>query len=556
LVVTARSPIGSEVASPAPPWARLGLAAIVAFALWAHLWGVRGDLPWAYASDEGQSAVIAIRMAADGDPNPRWFGHPGSTFFYPLAAAFRIANAIDGGGSPLARDPGLAARIGGDPGRYFVLGRLITVAYAVAALPILFLIGRRAWDDATALAGTWLALLSPLALEHAQMLRTDSAGLFFGLLALWLVLRLLDGPSLRAHVLAGLAIGAAVGTRYFLATLAPVLVLADAVLWWRAAGDAGERRRLLRAALAGLACIALGFVVTTPYFLLDLGTVLKNLTHEVRAEHLGADGLGFLGNLGWYATSALPATMPDLALALAVVEIARAAWRRDVRVLLIVVAIAAFLGAISTASLHWQRWLIQVLPLFALLAAGALLAGVRALSRRFRLGATATAVLGVLAVVLLSLAPALAYTRFALAQGHPSTRVGAREWMIANLPAGSRVASDFYAAPLHDSPLQADYRFSLAAAHTLEDYRAAGYDYLVVSDAIYGRYQREPRRYPDEVAFYARLFRSGRMVMRFTPRDHARGPVITVFALGPEEAVPSGSEAPPATGDADAAPTP
>jgi 4-amino-4-deoxy-L-arabinose transferase-like glycosyltransferase len=542
-----------------PPWARLVLAAIVAVALWAHLWGVRGDLPWAYASDEGQSAVIAIRMATEGDPNPRWFGHPGSTYFYPLAAAFRIANAVDAGGSPLAHDPGLAARIGGDPGRYFVLGRLITIAYAVAALPLLFAIGRRAWDDATALAGTWLGLLSPMALEHAQMMRTDAAGLFFGLLALWLVLRVLDAPTLRAHVLAGLAIGAAVGTRYFLATLAPVLLLADVVLWWRATGDVAERGRLVRAALAGLVCVALGFVLTTPYFLLDLGTVLKNLTHEVRSEHLGADGFGFLGNLGWYATSALPATMSGgrVALALAVVEVVRAAWRRDVRVLLVVLAIATFVIAISTASLHWQRWLIQVLPLFALLAAGALLAAVRLVSRGLRLGATATAAIAVLAVALLTAAPALAYARFALAQGQPSTRIGAREWMIANLPAGSRIASDFYAAPLHDSPLHADYEFSLAAEHTLEDYEEAGYDYLVVSDAIYGRYQREPRRYPDEVAFYTKLLRDGRMVMRFTPREFARGPVITVYAIGPRSASAAPPEtSPPPTGDADAAPAP
>lgn len=496
---------------------------------------MRGDLPWAYASDEGQSAVIALRMAAEGDPNPRWFGHPGSTFFYPLAATFRIANAIDAGTSPFAHDPGLAARIGGDPGRYFVFGRLISVAYAIAALPILFLIGRRVWDDATALAGTWLALLSPLALEHAQMLRTDSAGLFWGLLALWLVLRAHDRPTLGAHVLAGLAIGAAVGTRYFLVTLAPVLLIADAALWRRAATDPVERARLVRCAIAALACIGVGFALTTPYFLLDLGTVLKNVAHEARDEHLGADGLGFLGNLGWYATSALPATMPHAALALAAIEIVRAAWRRDLRVLLVVLAIATFLLAISTASLHWQRWLIQILPLGALLAAGALLALVRAVASRLRLGAAPTAVLAVVAVLLLTSSPAATYVRVALAQGEPSTRVAAREWMIANLPAGSRIASDFYAAPLHDSPLHTDVAFSLATDRTLEDYRALGYDYLVVSDAIYGRFRREPRRYAKEVAFYAELFRTGREVARFTPRDHARGPVITVLALEPHD---------------------
>jgi len=509
------------------------LAAIVALSLWAHIWGVRGDLPWAFASDEGQSAVLAIRMAAEGDPNPRWFGHPGSTFFYPLAALFRIANAVEAGQSPLRHDPGLAARVGGDPGRYFLLGRLIAVFFAVASLPLLYLIARRAYDTTTALVATWLASLSPLALEHAQMLRTDSAGLFFGLLALWLSLRVLDHPGRKAHVVAGLALGAAIGTRYFLVTLVPILVLADALLWRRCAGDAGARQRLIRASILGLGCVALGFVLSTPYFLLDLPTVWQNLVHETRSEHIGADGLGFAGNLYWYLTEALPAALPDAALALAALGLVHVAWRRNVQALLAAASIITFLLAISTASLHWQRWLIQVLPLVALLAAGALVAIARALAQRVSTRRGVEIALVVAATALLSAGPALGYFRFALAQGKPSTRVAAREWMIANLAPGSTIAADFYTAPLHGSELRADYHFSLAANGTLAEYRKAGYRYLMVSDAIYARYQREPQRYAKEVAFYETLLKSGKTVARFTPREIGRGPLITILEPPP-----------------------
>jgi len=509
---------------------RLLVAAIVALALWSHLWGVRGDLPWAFESDEGKFAVLGIQMASSGDPNPRWFGHPGSTLIYPLAALFRVGNALEAGVSPLRRDPGLAARVGGDPGRYFLLGRLLAVFYAVASLPLVYAIGRRAFDPTTGVVASWLALLSPLSLSHAQLLRTDSAGLFFGLLALWLVLRVLDRPSLRTHALAGLAIGAATGTRYFLVTLVPALVAADLVLASRLLGRPEERRRLLGGAALGLACVGVGFAVTTPYFVIDFPTVWANLGHEMREEHLGADGFGFAGNLAWYLTDALPRSMAPPCLLAVAAGLALAAWQRNVAAGLIALTVASFLVAISTASLHWQRWLIQILPLLAVFAAAALVALARALARRVgegRLEAAAVAAL----TLLVSAQPALAYLRFSYDQGKPSTRTTARAWIEANVPAGSTIAADFYTAPLHDTPVHADYHFSLAADANLEQYRGAGYAYLMVSDAIYGRYLAERGRYPREVAFYETLFRTGRLVKRFGPHEIGRGPTITLYAL-------------------------
>lgn len=501
-------------------------------ALAAHLWGVRGDLPWAYGSDEGQFAVLAIRMATEGDPNPQWFGHPGSTFLYPLAALFHVGNALEAGKPLLRHDPGLAARVGGNPGKYFLLGRLVSVAYAVLALPLLFLIARIAYDETTAAIATWMALLSPISLSHAQMLRTDSAGLFFGLLALRLSLRVLERPTRAAHLLAGLGIGVAIGTRYFLVTLVPVLLAADVVLLRRAGGPL-ERRRIVTGAGIALACVALGFALSTPYFFADLGAVVANLAHESRSEHLGADGLGFAGNLRWYLTSALPDSMPGPLLVLAGVGLAHAAWRRNVAALLAAGSVALFVVAISAASLHWQRWLIQVLPLLAMFAAAALVVAVRGLARRVGARPAVEAALLAVATVLVSAQPALAFFRFSAAQAVPSTRIEAREWIVENLPAGSTVAAEIYSAPLHDSPLEAGYHFSLAADGTVADYREAGYRYALVTSAIRRRYQSEPRRYARELAFYRDLATSAKLVKRFVPGRGGRGATIELYDLAP-----------------------
>ena len=83
------------------PW-RSGLwalAAIVAIALGLRLWGIKGDLPFVPHVDEPVFVVPAVEMAAKGNANPGWFGHPGSTVIYPLAAAFRAWSIVANGGA-------------------------------------------------------------------------------------------------------------------------------------------------------------------------------------------------------------------------------------------------------------------------------------------------------------------------------------------------------------------------------------------------------------------------------------------------------------------------
>src|SRR5207253_1016019 len=124
-------------------------AAIVAVFLACSLWGLERDLPYTPEVDEPSFVVPAGRIAATGDLNPHWFGHPGSTVICPLLFA------------------------------------------------------------------------------HAQLVRTDTACFFFALLALAACLRLLDDASPGRQLLAGAAVGLAIATKYSLAALLPVLLVAD-----------------------------------------------------------------------------------------------------------------------------------------------------------------------------------------------------------------------------------------------------------------------------------------------------------------------------------------
>lgn len=513
---------------------RVLLIALLVFAAVSYLWSVDRDLPNAPESDEVDFLFVVVPMVATGDPNPHWFGHPGSTFIYPYAAGLHVWNAATQGGPWLATDADLIETINANRGTVILIGRIVSVAYGVLALWMICLVGDRAFGPPVGLIGGWFAVLSPLTFDHVDMARTDSAGLFFGFLALWAILRLLREPGLAAHAIAGLTLGLAIATRYFLAGLLPLLAAVDVVLLSRLSG--AERSRHLRSASIGGACVIAGLVLTAPFLFLEFPEVVANLAHETRATHPGADGLDSLGNLGWYLSNALPRFVPTVFLALAAGGAVVSIARRDIGPLLLLGFIVIFIGGISFATLHWGRWLIQILPLVSLFAAAGLVWTVRAVSRLLGPNERFANLALVVCVAAVSAQPAWGFLQHVERQARPSTREIARTWIVENLAPGERIAADLYTAPLQDTPFaNTDFVFSLGEiAERPADLRARGYDIAMVSNAVYRRFFAAPGRYPQETGFYRALFRKEELLAEFRPGPDGRGPVIRLYRLGRE----------------------
>src|SRR4029453_11837331 len=139
-------------------------------------------------------------------------------------------------------DSRVAERFATDPGTFYLIGRLWSIAYAVAAIPLLFLLGRRCFSPAVGLAAAALWAVLPLAASYGRVVRTDSAGVFFALLALLLIGRLLDRASVRDYILAGVVLGLGISSRYFLVTLIAALVVAGVIAIRRSVPGASIRR--------------------------------------------------------------------------------------------------------------------------------------------------------------------------------------------------------------------------------------------------------------------------------------------------------------------------
>ncbi|MBV8713440.1 MAG: glycosyltransferase family 39 protein [Chloroflexi bacterium] len=479
----------------------LVVAFVAAVALLVPQSSILRILPYSPEVDEPFFVQPAVSIAATGDMDPRWFGHPGSTTIYPLAAAYYAWSHLPWGGGP-AQLVAMARNLQPIGGRYFLIGRELSVLYAVGGLLLTFLLGNRMGGWRLGIVAMCVAASIPLSVSYGQVVRSDSAATFFGVLSLWAIHRARTSASFGNVVIAGIGPGLAISSRYFMVALIPALALS---LWLAPASpyapSTAHAHRFRHVVWLVLAAIV-AFALTTPYLFLDWQNAYTSLEAEAEVSHLGGDGLTFAGNLTWYFVRALPDTLAWPALVMAAIGLATLS-RRTLAVWSGPLAFAAgFLVIISISPLHWQRWTIPILPIVSLLAAAGLLETVRRFGRWAHLGIARRNMLGLAGLLLVTALPLYQLVNFELSERDGGVRYAARAWILANVPAGSRILEESYAAPLSGTTYAVDERFSLAADPSLDDYSHQGYNYLITSSAVDDRYLAEASRYPVEVNFY------------------------------------------------------
>lgn len=510
------------------------LVGVLLLGVLAYLPGTLNDLPFVVQVEEVHFfGRHAARIAATGDLHPGWLGHPASTVIYPVSAVYRTWFAAAHQGSLLGSNARLLTQFKEHVGAFLLLGRLVSAVYGVGALWLTYRLSDRLFGRRVALLATALLVPVPALLVLSQLLRNDSATVFFTALALLAIVRVVERPTLRRQVWAGLACGLAISTKYYLGILAITLLLADGMVLWRARGERPEQQRLLAGVLAGLASVALGFGLSTPYFVLDFPAAWRDLQGEMRPTHLGADGLSPLANLWWYASVALPSVWGWGRYLLTLVGASWVAWRGSVSKRLLLAFAAMFLVGISGSPLHWDRWIFPTLPVFAIGAAAAIDQSVRWVRQDRDLSPRTGGYLAALVGLVVCLVPLAQTVQLQVQQVRPSTMVQTRRWLDEHISADTIIAREEYSFPTDGAPWQVVGGFALGQA-PIEHYIEQGATLLIVSSGIYDRFYAEPDRYPAQISFYEELDARGVKVYKAMPDLWTGGPTIKVYYVGPE----------------------
>ncbi len=502
------------------------------------------------------------------DWNPRFFHYPSlSLYLHHLLQQAHVAWGIASGAFANAHDYHLSFRM--DPTPMVVAARALGMAADAATVAGVAVLGERLRRGAGWVAAALVACAPAMVLTS----RAIQADPLMTALAVWGLERALAWRERGGRgrlAAAAVLIGLAAGTKYTAVTLA--LPLAWVVV---------ERRRgraLATLAVAGALVVATA-IATTPFALVEWPTFLRDLAFVrglPEGGHLGnlerrafLFHLGHLGrDLGWAAVALL--ALSPFALLRRGAE--RGAWAA------LGLALAGFALPISLARIEAERYLVPVVPLAALLIGGAAVALASRLGRgRWRPLRAALPI----AIVL----PAILAGARAAATGGDTTQLEARRWCEAHLGGDELLLQEAYGVNLpgrealeraasersvrEASPAvrarflaRRGYRvvtlpLSVAGRcvsrvpvpgaapveveifpHPADFNRVfydprllVGVDYLLTSDAVRGRYQADPARFADAVAFYRWLDAHAAVAARFPARAGVAGPTVTIYRL-------------------------
>ncbi len=569
----------AESPGPGPPragerrWIWAGLTLVLAGALALRLWGIRQGLPYVYNTDEGDHFVPhAVEMFARGTLNPHYFANP-PAFTYVLHFLFAIY--FGGGG-------GVMRAYAHHPAELYTLARVASAVLGTIAVWLLYLTGARLFGRAAGLLAAAIEAVAFLPVFYSHLALNDAPTLAPLTLSLLGTAGVLRKGRLGDHALAGIGLGLACATKYTAGIVIVPYVAAVVAVHLDGAGSAA-RRTLAGVTLMGAGALG-AFIVANPYALLDYTSFHAGLIHQSSqsAEAQGKLGASREGGLLYYLWSLTWGLgwVPALAALGGAVTV----WWRERRLgWLLVPAPVLFLAFMGVQGRYFGRWVIPVLPILCLLAAGfalqaASLARVRAGRRdgaqgitpadgpggHGRSGLLPAALACVLVLVLL--AQGLVHSVHAgLTLSRTDSRTLVRNWMVANIPAGTKVvvepvSPDQWAREAPGLPgacasSKVNYRWckwpslfsyitpagtiDVAGRHQvgienyvrtlapalIPFYESRGFCWVITGSTEAGRALADPRAVPLAIAYYRALARQGTVVHSESPYSQGKGPV-------------------------------
>ena len=494
---------------------RVGLAVVIAAAAVLRFWSLGHGIPHAVSVDEPQIVERALNMMKTGTLNPHFFDYGQLTIYLQLVVSIVrfIAGSLTGAWGSLAQ-------VTSDS--FYLWGRAVTAAFGVATVLVVFCIGLR-WGARHALLAAALMAVMPLHVRYSHYVLTDTPLTFFVALTMLMSLTAHERPVLRAFAWAGAMAGLAAGVKY---NGGLALVMPLVACWMTPAA----RPSRLSCTFAAVAAAAAAFLIAAPFTLLDLPGFLDRFA-SLMAEYRHDAPPAVWGGITYLKHLRLQFGTPGMLLIAggvimgvirAVKGPGRVPWA-----LALVFAVPYFF-IVAGQRIVFARYMLPLVPMLCLLAAAVVISGVSLLRRYQFPRGVRTALIAGLTLALLG-QPAFTAVNFNRMISKTSTTDLAYQWVLANVPDGSRI--------LHEGnhlTFPARYeseRVGRLRHRTYEEYAASGADYLIASSQCYGPYLESPQMFREEYTQYMTLFAHARELARFTADKDHPGPELRILKV-------------------------
>ncbi|MBZ0280902.1 MAG: glycosyltransferase family 39 protein [Anaerolineae bacterium] len=414
-----------------------------------------------------------------------------------------------------------------------VAARVVSVLFGALTIAVVFRLGRRLYGPPVGMVGAFLVTFNFLHVRESHYGTPDVVGVFLVLAALLAYTRIARWRTLRNYILAATLTALAISNRLTFALLLlpfayvhfyPFLV--GRKLSWAKLRPYIFHRWVLIAVLV----LAGVFIVLTPLLIFEPRNYARYWGAFFRLGRLGGFGRFAMDPLSapiFYLQSLLWA-VGWLQTAVFALGFVWAVWRRRLPdVMLLSFGVLYYLVA-ARANVYFARYIIPFSVIASILAARAVWEAAVSLRLKSTYAVAAVA-------ILLVIQPLISIAFYNQLIDRTDTRTLAREWIDANIPDGTKMATEFHTPYLEPGK----YNVTEVDVHGLwqTDYQIyvdQRFEYLIVSGFIRDATMLVAEEEEAKKAFYSYLDQAAEYVKTFSPYEGASRPPFRMdLILGP-----------------------
>ena len=243
-----------------------------------------------------------------------------------------------------------------------------------------------------------------------------------------------------------------------------------------------------------------------PTLFIEYGRTIEAVLNEARSTHLGADNLGWGGNMIFYAREFLKAGNWLIVLMI-VPGIYYSIKLRDKPMVFTLYGFFYWV-ILSRLALHWERWALPMYTAPLLFASY----GVSALGNLNFVPSKVSKYLKTGLIAVTGLGLFISAFSYSVRMTYKDTRVAALEYCISN---GISEENTLYEGYSPFSPTAGPWSISRERYQENQDKT-----YIILSSSMYGRYYAEPERYAQQISTYEEIKSEHYLMAEFLPSNN------------------------------------